>query len=993
MSNIKVEDNTDIDAAYDKRLRSAEHSGSDASYVSSGIDQLEALANDPASHVRDGEKDSTPTPGWANHTGESPVGTPSVGGAKKAMNIAKKGGPFGLIIGLLIGGAGMVSLVGGPGLLIVNFAEILTQKFNYQLGVMDSRNTRIIQSKLDNTTKGLCTSVTSKLCKFSTFSDTEIAKFEKAGLKVNKTGTAISGRNIISSFEMIDGTAVDAANYKGAMKNMPEFKNAMKRAYNMKYLGTSDSIFTRVLEAYKAKKTSPLPDDAATDDERTAALSDSVKDGTDANLSANACKDPKNCTDQENTDSKARSTAAGEVVGDATSNNDSVANRVLNEVSDVVDGTSTDMTDIANKVSSAAGTSWKLGANAISITGQIDNACMAYGWVKAFSITAKVVRSAQLVRLAMPFLTASSMIKAGTAKAADISYFATMITKIVTINGKKTKAGTDSLGYRYAAFGDTGMTASGTNAVVGATFPATIQTALDTLTGVLGSRSGADKTCRFLANPIVQGASLLVGIASFFVGVGEVNLSFKAVTIPLLLIVAGFLPPMLGEILSGKVVTSSTFGEVLGDLITSGTSSLLSKSSSQGGSAILKRSQAVLYMQHQDSVIADYADYERSTHSAFDASNPNTFLGSIYTRFAPYFTQTTSVTGALSTIGSVLTSSVSNVVSPKASAASYDYSDCKDAVVEDLDMATDPFCNPVTGIPTEYLNEDPVTVFNHLQASGAIDSEGNPLSDKYKDFLSKCVTRENPFGTSNADEEDGSNTCFIDSQDKAEWYIYQVDSRVIDVRENETAASEPVGTEPTGSCATGTNIVSGIGTGIAEGGTEKAITLCAVPITSGQINPGWTNKKYQGTSSKGIADIVVNNEATQGLLDAATKYKKETGKTLSASVGYRSVYEQCSFFMNGKNTPSVNQRQYYDKYCKPNTSWLKYPTGDWTTPVVISNHMMGYSIDFTGASESWMRKCVHDTTDGKSDNRCYGFYDDVYQKQKWDSGHFTFSPT
>ena len=118
--------------------------------------------------------------------------------------------------------------------------------------------------------------------------------------------------------------------------------------------------------------------------------------------------------------------------------------------------------------------------------------------------------------------------------------------------------------------------------------------------------------------------------------------------------------------------------------------------------------------------------------------------------------------------------------------------------------------------------------------------------------------------------------------------------------------------------------------------------------------------------------------------------KKKYGKNLSASVGYRSVYEQCSFFVHGKNSYGSSQQRYYEKYCKPNLSWLSSPVGNWSTDVIVSDHMMGYSIDFTDQSESWMRQCVHDDTDGKSDNRCFGFWDNVYQTKHWDSAHFTF---
>lgn len=201
---------------------------------------------------------------------------------------------------------------------------------------------------------------------------------------------------------------------------------------------------------------------------------------------------------------------------------------------------------------------------------------------------------------------------------------------------------------------------------------------------------------------------------------------------------------------------------------------------------------------------------------------------------------------------------------------------------------------------------------------------------------------------------------------------------------------------PPGTCPDGTNIVNEISIGWDKdnGGAETPITLCKIPNTSAQINPGWTDSRYKGTSSLGISELVVNSEAASSLLEISKKYTTEKGGKLSGSVAYRSVYEQCSFFMADsagkvRNTPSSEKEKgYYSKYCSPNTSWLKYPVGKWSTPVVVSNHMMGRSVDFTEPSKTWMKQCVTSS----SNNRCYGFYDDVLQSGGGDAPHFTYKP-
>ncbi len=181
-----------------------------------------------------------------------------------------------------------------------------------------------------------------------------------------------------------------------------------------------------------------------------------------------------------------------------------------------------------------------------------------------------------------------------------------------------------------------------------------------------------------------------------------------------------------------------------------------------------------------------------------------------------------------------------------------------------------------------------------------------------------------------------------------------------------------------------------------KSGTEKNITLCAIPDTTASIIGEWKKKEYRGSSSLGIDKLVVNAEAALSLYELAKKYKEETGKVLQGSIGYRSVFEQCSFFKGGRNSPSKNQEDLYTKYCEPNESWLNYPGGSWTTNVIASNHGLGYSIDIVdGGAKSWIKRCLSGSgsgNDGKNDNRCYGFWDDVWQTQHWDAGHFTYSP-
>lgn len=180
------------------------------------------------------------------------------------------------------------------------------------------------------------------------------------------------------------------------------------------------------------------------------------------------------------------------------------------------------------------------------------------------------------------------------------------------------------------------------------------------------------------------------------------------------------------------------------------------------------------------------------------------------------------------------------------------------------------------------------------------------------------------------------------------------------VSEQEVAAGE---------CPAGTTLVDGITDGWERDGTKKQITLCTIPGTRAIDNsatPHWRDPRYKGTSAARIRQIAVNADSAAALLKLAQDAQAD-GHTLTATIGYRSLYEQCSIVIKRYRRPSV---------CP---SWITPVSGNWTSNATYSNHMMGYSVDFHGGSISWMKR---------NGPRC-GWIDDVYRSQGWDQPHFT----
>ena len=973
---VRVDDSRDIQGAYEDRfnrageLNSAE-AASDDSYIDAGLDQAEAYANDPSNSVRD--KEESTDSGYVNNF------TGNIDKVRTVGKVMKVGGPAGIILAVLIGLAGVVSFFGGPGLLIVNLAEVMTEKFNYQLGSMEIRNQRLLNAKLNNTTTGKCGTVISIRCKYTTFSDKELENFKKAGVEVNTEGKSVLGRHKVSSLTVEDRIVLPK-DFLSEMSTNSKFSAAMKRAYNMKYAGMSDKIFNSVTKKLGISKKAPF-EEGSDDEKRKATIEEDTKEGkASTNSSDVKCKDPEKCTPEEEA-AKKRASNGADTANDLTEHG---AKSTLNQADEIISENADTLAKGTKEIGSEIAQKSVVGAasSIIKITGPVDNACMVYGWTKTISYVAKTVRAIQMARYAMIFLSTASMIKAGDARPEDVAYLGNIITQVVSINGKKTKSATDSFGYRYAAHGDKGIDDAASTAVAGASFGGTIQAVVDTILTPLkavGGRKAMDKACNILGNPIVQVGSAIVGIASFFVGVGEFKLSAQMVIAPLIAIVGAILPAMIGEMLAGQIVGDNTYGERAGNLITSGSGGMLSKVASNGGNSILSKKDAMAYMGIQKQVLASYAEYDRSTHSPFDASNPNTFLGSIYTRFSPYLYNSNSPQDFIGSTFGIISSISSNLLSPITRAENTEeFNECKDAALTEFDIAADPFCNPVVGIPPQYLGVDPADLTDRMASKGLIDeTSGEPKSDNYKKFVTDCITREDPYGTSKDGEEDSTGGCFIDSQDKADMYLHYIDQRALDISENGLpsptgGSSSNENANPGGgdnsTCAEGT-IDMGMYDNAHDDGTKQSIKLCALPNLPA---PGYATSPYY--SSIKAAD--------------PNKQAEATGKALVNARASGDAYQMIqAAIQDGVNLKVEGSSAFrsYEHQVELRKDWCARGDCGGAAQPGYSNHEMGLAIDFDlpGTAHSATRTNSKELRWLRANANKFGYDDTVMPKEDW----------
>lgn len=714
----------------------------------------------------------------------------------------KKKGPLGLIIGIVFGGGLGFGALFTPALGIVQLKETMVNKMNTQLGSMDARTQRVILSKVNNTTNFTC-KIKIK-CKFKSMSAKQVARFEKAGFTIESIDEKAFGRKRIQSMSFKDSsgnkTTITADNFKKNYKSNPEIRSATHKAYNPKFGGFSDKVWAKVKGKFGLSERGPKA--AATNEERAKNLQDGVKGGmgedTFKNIQAGdekPCspdcpgKDGKVSTDpeQRKKDSKYTASEANEFNEKATSLSDPEAKKVK---------TSAAISEIEETVSSGAskGVLKSLG-NSFKITGLADTACTIYGSVQAVGYGAKTIRAIQLARYAMAFFTVADMIKAGKAKPEDVAFLGTILSS-VAIDAKsavKRKSAFDSFGYKYAAYGETGKMSNYTmQFLAGGGLTGDLINITGRINEVLGGNPRG--VCRTLSNPWVMAGSLIGGIALAIFSGGTftgAQLAGQGLLAGAVIAATIILPKMLSDMIAGNV-TEGIVGEDAGDAITSGAGSMMGSTANSGGNSVLTKEQALAYNNLQQETIMAYNLESAKESGPFEVYNPNTFIGSIASRLYFTFGNINNFSGYGSSLLSFVGGSASSLI-PKSLAASNAQTKaaldmCKDFDYNSLGIAADPFCNPIFGIPPEYLDADNDDIIDTLKNAGWLvdNSTGDDYEngDPYNKFIENCMNRTNPFGGVNSDNtgSDGKE-CIITGSDarlKAYAYILQIDNRVED---------------------------------------------------------------------------------------------------------------------------------------------------------------------------------------------------------------------
>lgn len=763
--------------------------------------------------IQSQEESPTYAGGWENKTTQKSISPQKLSVTGLLKGKKNKSSVAAIIILLLIGGIFGLSFV-TPGLLLIHMKETVTDRLNTQLASMDMRTEKVLVKKLSGqATSGFCTSKVTIRCKLTSFSDKQVKNLERAGIKVVSEGdTTITGRVKPTALEF-NGKTLTGANLAREMRADGRLGAALNRGYNPKLAGFADKIWGKFADIFDISKAPIFDGSVATDEERDEKIKKQSVEGRDTGGSSlfregengEWRNDLGEVVDEDEAirrnEAHSAQLGAGEIEGQLREG--------AGEVSESGNKASSSIVSEADEVLKAASHDISLTrvTGFFSLWGVADATCSVYGGIQAVAYGAKTIRAFQMGQYAMNFLTMADMMKAGDASPEDVAYFADILTKTVNkevwnektnqFETVTTKAATDSFGYKYAAYGDVGPpSASATQFLAGGGLGGELSNVSnDVLNIVPGGKEALDKTCDVVRNPFVQTTGVVAGIALMLVpGAGQAFAGWKTglqVGVGLTLSAATIvLPNLLDDLVAGVLIDDSVFGELAGDAFVSGSGVIMSGVAGFGGNAPLHPDQAVAYMGTQNEVIARYSEQERLDSSPLDGSNPHTFMGKIVGQLLPLTSKKDSIIGYASAAASVATRSFSSIIAPSTKALSAeDYMVCQDYDYQELKLATDPFCNPIRGIPPEYLDIDPLDIVEELDNKGHIDSDsGEPKSADYKKFIKNCIDRTEPFGE-NGEGDSSGEECFIDGdaaqiKERVYFYLYHIDRRVIDGMEN-----------------------------------------------------------------------------------------------------------------------------------------------------------------------------------------------------------------
>jgi|GEM_PF-5783709 len=765
-----------------------------------------------ADDIRDAEEQGSPLTATNFSSNVTPKDA-----IKKVSNLRKFAPTIG-ISGLIIGIVSGLSMLLSPSMLFIHIKETLMDRFNIQSTALDARSNKILAKKMASMTTS-CSKM-SYGCKMNSLNKTTLDRMKKEGIIAMKNGQEIEIKSNFDSqrpdhyqiknlqtgelSKAYSPTEIDALINGKDLAIAGRFRNV----FDVRWSAFWDETFSGFMARMNLKRSSMLK--GTTQEEIDKSYQAEVdKGGKPTTIDASGTSDP-NATDAQK--------AAGADASSAASDVNGAVKNVANESDVAIEAASKQMaTDMTSKAGKSGG--FMLIASLY---------CGGSEILKTLGSATRAAQIAQGVAIAYTFLQVADEIKSGnadqTALAAKMSVLGAMLTSVVKDNTGKTvkKSGMEADGMGYLLRGDTPKVTSTSTSDYTKYIPGVggwsskLSLAHDAIS--TKQTSGA---CTLFNSPGGQLAQLAldfnpVGIVAFL-GTTIFSKQISDAVAPLL---AGVV-----KSLAGTIIASGTVAEDLGNALGVMMPMMMSEGANAGALMAFPKTptgqaSALAYAKQNEAVMVANAKIDQATKSPFDATSSNTALGSIVSSILPYYSGFNSTTGLFSSVQSIVGSSLSNIISPKAHAdTSSLVGDCPD---QSLKVIAGPMCNIIYGAPLDALNNvDPDEVIAHLVSQGQIDeTSGDAVSDKeLKKWLDLCSTGS---GTSAYEE-----TCVLNNDDlqsgkagktptdKVYYILYAIDHRVQrdmdgeDPVDGNSAAGYTASTSTTATSADGLQAPSG----------------------------------------------------------------------------------------------------------------------------------------------------------------------------------------
>lgn len=948
---------------------------------------------DKENYSKDGK--SGDLSGGAKNAEKNPDATFKNNFKEEAKNVAKatltktpfvkRKGPMGFIVGLLISGTVFGGFMAGQGLLFHIASSLKLNGLISTTQILDRQLSKVFRSQLaKDSTTGLCVPVNIR-CKFNSMTKTQISILEEAGFKVETFGKKFGDfRSRVLAIYDQDNVRIDANNLDKHMRENSKLKSAIRKINDPIRVAFSSTAFKNVLNKIGATKAMSLPKNFAENqknkfDNMKQALKDRVTGTTQAMQIAKITVDDEGNYKDEQGNTLDESTREAKMAAASEKYNKTLAAKKA-------------AVSVEGFFAKTAVKSTLIGVGAAQI------GCVGWQTIRTAEAVSKYLGAVQLANLSQTFISSVEAIQAGDGTADQAEFLGTLLT---TPNDSGLTA-TDSRGLRNVLYGDVSPIPDAGNVNIssdlnlsdesaaaltadseitqyvngGATSNTAKDSILDIIPGVGTGGAGqaaADEACSIInsteANVLLISVGVVATAACYISAVFTLGASAPACItsqagqVGIAIAIAGTLAiamHKINSVFSGDLITGNENGNQFGNALASGTGALNYQTGMASGLGMVGSDNKTAYIEKQNQYKKEVAALDRLNYSPLDASNSNTFMGTLVDSLAPFLSKTSTIGSYFSSISKLPLSAFGSIF--KSADAIDGANVCQD--YDYKDYATDINCNPLVSLSDETLSIDVDQMLDYMINNNHIDEvSGAAKSNNYKDYIKYCANRETPIGTypeggdfndittgkiCSEDYNDNSSEmysmfrAYISSSIALEGLTGEETSALNTTTSYESisANSLELYSDSTNiQCAAGTND-AGVETGYHDG-VAVSIRLCEIPGTIDRAHsgrPATVNSRMSGNFAGLISDL-------KGYLGVPSLTVNSSFRTMS------------------------DQQYAYTKFGSKRAAKPGY-----------SNHQMGLAIDFQLSTTSTREDGTFDATKPRGVDKIYDYLLDTSSK-------------